>query len=223
MEQKEIRRIFYRDGYRLANSFLAEELTREQLMAAISALYQGIDDLLAAFLERSLREGRPSECRKGCAWCCHQPVYAVTHELLYLHAHVKANFGGEFREGMLERARLKVKEIQNSAMRGVPETRMPCPFLEEGSCRIYAVRPMACRIYLSSSVAACRAAYANPADDQQFAELYAFPLQAGRMLNQGFVACLKQLGLNEAEMPIAEGLLALETSTQDFDSWLAVR
>ena len=94
MDQKEINRIFYRDGYRLANRHLEKEFNTSNLKAAIGELFQEVDDLLEAFLQRSAMEGMSSDCKQGCSWCCHQEVFAVTHEFLYLNEYVKKHFSG---------------------------------------------------------------------------------------------------------------------------------
>jgi hypothetical protein len=70
----------------------------------------------------------------------------------------------------------------------------------------YPARPMACRIYLSMSVDSCRLYYEEPDKDENYARLFEFPLQAGRMMNEGFTHALKTAGRNSAEFRIEEGL-----------------
>lgn len=108
MEPKEIRRIFYRDGYRLAHQHLDQEITATNLSRAITELYHSVDELIDSFLERSATDGEPADCKKGCDWCCHQEVFAVTHEFLFLHDFVLKNLSVKEREAILERAREKV-------------------------------------------------------------------------------------------------------------------
>ncbi len=70
---------------------------------------------------------------------------------------------------------------------------------------------MACRIYLSYSEKACR---------RELPELFEFPLHAGRMLNEGFVAWLKQNGMQSTELPLEQGYASIVTLGQDFGSWI---
>jgi len=96
MDSKEIDRIFYRDGYRIANQHFETKITVPNLMAGIKSLHRGVDDLVEAFLRRSAGEGKPVACKKGCNWCCHQAVYAVTHEFLHISQYLHKNFTADF-------------------------------------------------------------------------------------------------------------------------------
>jgi Fe-S-cluster containining protein len=219
MDSKEIRRIFYRDGYRIASQQLEEELCTENLLEALQILYRSVDDLLEAFLQRAKQEKNPAECNRGCNWCCHQAVFAVTFEFLHIQDYVNRSFAPEQRDKVLRRARSKTLHTHPLSLEEQLQFRAPCPFLESGFCMIYNVRPMACRIYLSSSVAACKSAHDNPGDDK-FPELFEFPITAGRMMNEGFSAYLKQRGFKVVELPMEQGYSGMITMNQSLDSWV---
>jgi Fe-S-cluster containining protein len=223
MDYKEIEGIFYQDGYRLADSCLAEELNETNLTEAISQLYRVTDELLGSFLERSSVEGRPASCRKGCSWCCHQLVFAVTHEFLYLHQFIMHRTGVSARSRFLDKARAKASRTTGKSLQEQLQVRAPCPFLFEGSCAVYEARPMACRIYLSASEETCRKQHEHPGDERRFADLYEFPLRAGRMLNEGFVANLKNSGLQTSEYPVEQGYLTILDHQLTLASWLIKR
>ncbi|MGW8314124.1 MAG: YkgJ family cysteine cluster protein [Bacteroidales bacterium] len=220
MDAREINRIFYRDGYQLAHSHLQEGFTAENLMAAIGQLYDAVDGLLEVFLNRTTLEGKPAECKKGCSWCCHQAVFAVTHEILYILAQLMEGKEEEKQLRFLNRANEKSKITTRKSYEELLRFRKPCPFLTEGICGIYDVRPMACRIYLSSSEPACQRDYRDPGDEQNFPELFEFPLRAGRMLNEGFVAYLKQNGLQVSELPIEQGISHMAGTGMTLDKWI---
>jgi Fe-S-cluster containining protein len=220
MEKKEIERIFYRDGFRLGLEHLEGGLGVETMKEAISALYEAVDSLLEAFLRRTEAEGRPADCRKGCAWCCHQAVFAVTHEVLFLKEYVREHSQGGEQAAFLERAREKSLASLNKELDEQLKLRIACPFLRKGACAVYPARPMACRIYLSWSEKACRREHGHPGGRQQLRELFEFPLTAGRMLNEGFVAGLKQRGLVSTELPLEQGYASVVTLGQDFASWI---
>ena len=220
MEIKEIRRIFYRDGYRLAHSNLDQELSAANIKRAITELYQAVDELLGSFLDRTASEGTPADCIMGCAWCCYQEVFAVTHEFLYLQDYTLKHLTEKQREGILERAREKVLLTLNLPVEEQVKVRAACPFLEEGSCMVYEARPMACRIYLSSSEPSCKREHDLPANGKNMPELFEFPLLAGRMLNEGFVAYLKQMGIKSSELPVEQGYSSMVTMGQTMEDWL---
>lgn len=221
MESKEIRRIFYRDGYRLAHSHMGEGLTAPRLRTAISQLYLAMDDLIDSFLARTTSEGKPAQCKKGCAWCCYQEVFAVTHEFLYLQDFIARHFNMEQQEKILERAREKVLLTMNLPLEEQLMVRAACPFLENGSCMAYEARPMACRIYLSSSLASCKRDHHKPAGGKSIPEVFEFPLLAGRMLNEGFVAFLKQSGIRSSELSMEQGYASMKTMGQRLEDWVA--
>lgn len=223
MEPREIKRIFYRDGYRLAHEHLDQEITTANLKRAIGQLYQAVDELLESFLQRSATEGAPAECKKGCSWCCYQEVFAVTHEFLYLHDYLLHNLSEKVREGILERAREKVKLTMNRSVEEQLTVRAACPFLDAGSCMAYEARPMACRIYLSSSARSCKREHDLPGNRKNIPKLYEFPLIAGRMLNEGFVAYLKQVGLKTSELPMEQGYSSMVTMGQTMEMWIKGR
>jgi len=220
MDHKEIGKVFYRDGYRLANRHLAEEVSVENLKAAIGAMYEAIDGLLEAFLQRAGSDGKPSECKKGCAFCCFQPVFALTHEMLYLKDFIRQSFPPEKQTQFIDLSREKSLLTLNKPLEEQQAVKKACPFLKDNSCSVYEARPMACRIYLSSSVRSCEKELKGEGKRRDKPELYEFPLQAGRMLNEGFVSCLRQLGLLSTELPMEQSYASLITLDQDFESWI---
>ena len=220
MDEKEINKIFYRDGYRLALQHLEVEVSVSNLKAAVMELYAAMDGLLEVFVRRSAAEGRSVACRKGCAWCCHQEVFAVTHEQLFIMEFVQ-NYSSESERSLfIARAREKSVQTLNRPLGEQLKVRVACPFLEDGACAVYEARPMACRIYLSASEKGCRKEHDQPGNQKSIPDLFEFPLQAGRMLNEGFVACLKQIGLPSTELPLEQGYASVVTLGQDFESWI---
>jgi hypothetical protein len=220
MENKEIRRIFYRDGYRMADTHLGGEFSAPRLKSAIAGLYGAVDELLESFLARTAYEGSPAQCKKGCAWCCYQEVFAVTHEFLYLYEFVLEYFTEQEQERVLERAREKTFLSLNLPEEQLLKIREACPFLEKGSCMIYQVRPMACRIYLSSSALSCKRDHDRPDHGKRIPELFEFPLLAGRMMNQGFTAYLKQSGIQSSELPMEQGYSSMVSMGQTMEDWI---
>ena len=87
------------------------------------------------------RAGRVLACGPGCDACCRQPIPVTPLEFLLMRAQVRFRLDGE------RRARLEAQ--QEEQLRAEPDPlRRPCPFLLDGACVVYAVRPLACRRYL---------------------------------------------------------------------------
>lgn len=220
MEQKEIDQIFYRDGFRIAMEHLEKELSAEQLRKAIAAMYAGMDSLIDALLARSQADSRAVACKKGCSWCCHQEVFAISHEFLYLNEFVQQHLDAASRERVLKMAREKVMITMDKSVEEQLKIRAACPFLYQGACVAYKARPMACRIYLSTSEPSCRKEHDQPGR-KGHAKLLDFPLRAGRMMNEGFVGYLKQRGMESSELPIEQGYASLQTLGQTMEDWLS--
>ena len=79
--------------------------------------------------------------------------------------------------------------------------------LINGACSVYEARPMACRIYLSTSEASCKKFYDYPNHKSNFPALLEFPLRAGQMMNEGFSEGIKADNLHNTEYLLEEGLL----------------
>jgi len=119
--------------------------------------------------QRVAAEGGTVSCKKGCAACCRYLVHVSESEAYYLHELVERlpePRRSQVRERFAEaRRRLQqagfLETLQQFPMWTGPEIhqrgqayhalQIPCPFLEDESCSIYADRPIACREYLVTS------------------------------------------------------------------------
>jgi Fe-S-cluster containining protein len=200
-------RIFYADGYKLAQSAAEKELTTETLFQAIESLYQAIDGLNDSILALAKRQNVNVACAKGCQWCCHQAVFANSYEIHYLSEKIKANFKDNDISIIRKSCEAKNHAVTKLSNEQMLNYKSPCPLLSNGACAIYFARPMACRIYLSTKLQSCLDFYHHPENESSFPALIDFPLRAGRMMNEGFTAALKELGVETAEFRLEEGLL----------------
>lgn len=205
-EFRALEQAFCNDGYKLAADLTATAAGGKGLLESVGKLYQVLDQFIDLFL-RQAAAAQPAHCRKGCSWCCHQAVFAQTHEFRYLKNWMFANLNAE----QLEETRRRAETKYNTTSRLSPEKRLlhkeACPLLVNGACAAYAARPVACRIYMSMDVQTCAHEYAHPEDRSVFPKLFSLPLQAGRKLNEGFAVRLNELGVKTREYAIEEGLL----------------
>ncbi len=199
-------RIFYSDGYQLAQSTIDQGLTNATLFSAIESMYAAIDALNDSIVALAERQKIPVSCHKGCQWCCHQAVYANSYELHFLSEKIKVRFSPENISKLLETAETKFAATSLMNEEEVAKYKSSCPLLENGACSIYEARPMACRIYLSTKLETCLEFYHHPDNEQNYPALIEFPLQAGRMMNEGFMAALKEYGIETAEFRLEAGL-----------------
>lgn len=100
-----------------------------------------VDTSVAEAVAAARDAGRRLACGPGCDTCCRQPIPVTPLEFLLLRAHVRFRLEGA------TRARLEAQQKAQTTMCPEP-LRRPCPFLLDGACAAYAVRPLACRRYL---------------------------------------------------------------------------
>ena len=199
-------RIFYSDGYKLAQTDIDQGISNSTLFLAIESLYAAIDGLNDSVVALAARQNMRVACHKGCHWCCHQAVYANSYELHFLSEKIKSQFSQEKISEWIEAAEAKSAITSKMDEEQISTYKAPCPLLENGACSIYEARPMACRIYLSTQLNTCLEFYQHPENKINYPALIDFPLRAGRMMNEGFMAALKGYGIETAEFKLEEGL-----------------
>ncbi len=110
-------------------------------------------------------EGMPQlACHKGCGTCCRLQVVATMPEVLMVARYVRAMAGGFRKVGVDLPARLAAATAGEDGAKPMALGR-ECPFLAEGVCVIYPVRPLACRGHASFDEAACTSALLGGEDD----------------------------------------------------------
>jgi len=202
-------RIFYSDGYRLAQSCIEKGLSNQTLFEAIETLYSSIDDLNSSLIAFAEKQNMKVACSKGCHWCCHQAVYANSYELHFLSEYIRKSFNREEIIGLADRAIKKNDVTSKLNEKDIRNYKSPCPLLKDGACSAYSARPVACRIYLSTNLSSCLKFYHCPEDETNYPQLLDFPLRAGRLMNEGFRAALKEANIETAEFRLEEGLTYL--------------
>jgi Fe-S-cluster containining protein len=105
-------------------------------------------------------------CKKGCSICCTQNVVATAVEGELIHRFIREHDKVEWFAAKLQlkaatrRPALTTNSFAASCLQGddvEPDSygsSKPCPFLEEGCCSIYEVRPFSCRCFASTEL--CR-------------------------------------------------------------------
>lgn len=110
-------------------------------------------------------------CKRGCTFCCHGYVSATAPQIFAAAAAVRGQ--GIAGEAALERLRATALRVQGFAWRDRIALRLPCPLLVDAACSIYPARPLACRGYVSPSVAACERAFEQLTDEVPIPSAYA--------------------------------------------------
>jgi hypothetical protein len=120
---------------------------------------------VAAFAERSCADmqveaddRRPIACKSGCSYCCHMRVVATVPEVIALADFIAVNLSAPAIEALRHRVAETDMKTHGLSDEQWGAGRFACPLLVEGKCSVYAARPLDCRGYNSTSLAACRAA-----------------------------------------------------------------
>ena len=131
--------------------------------------------MASSFVDTSIEEieaqGKKISCKAGCGACCRQAVPLAEIEAYQIaelvenmeeprRSEIKQKFAEACRhfhetnwfERMDEYSKLSHEERQTVVLEYFYDG-IPCPFLENESCSIHAVRPLACREYLVTSPA----------------------------------------------------------------------
>ena len=206
MQTDSIEKAFYHDGFQLGIKATAEGFSKQKLLAAVAEMYNAMDSLIDSLQVFAQQQGQQIACKKGCEWCCHQPVFAMDYELDFLKAFIENNFTAEEQKQINEKAIQKNNRLKELDGDTLLNAKHPCPLLENGACKAYAARPVACRIYLSSNLKSCLKFYQEPEDKTNYPALLDFPMRIGRIMNEGFKAGLKANGLLSNEFRIEEKL-----------------
>ena len=205
--QKSIENAFFSDGYKLGMKVALSENKKEVLFESISEMYAAIDGLIDSLTEFAKTQNQQIDCKKGCQWCCHQPVFAVDYEMDYLNDFIQHNFDTEVKNQIKNRAEQKNKKLSKLTENDLLNSKFPCALLKDGACIAYQARPMACRIYLSSNVNSCLKFYHDPEDKSNYPALLSLTLRCGQKMNEGFKAALKLNGKETEEFRIEERIL----------------
>ncbi len=219
-EDKQANLSFYQDGYSIAANTITDFESLTPLFKGMQEQYIAVSKLTQSFAQRVHRENKPIRCEKGCNWCCYQPVYLTTQEAILIYEYMIQSFSPDLQRTIKTNVNSKYKKTKGLPEERKQSVRHACPFLLEGSCSVYPVRPMACRIYLSSNVNSCKWKYDNPGEKEVFPALYDFMLRAGRYMNEGFVGYLKGNGRKMEEYTVEEFMTKLFKEPDFVDKWL---
>ncbi len=129
-------------------------------LEAIVPVARGIcDKITEVVVRKNIEQGERIPCCQGCANCCNYLITASSAEIFSLVEDVK-KINGSFYKYVQRNVLLACKKILkkkppehfdhsqlNNLSGWYKSLNLSCPFLFEGSCSIYDVRPISCREY----------------------------------------------------------------------------
>jgi hypothetical protein len=141
-------------------------------------------------------------CAAGCAWCCHQQVAVAPAEAVAIARHVLRNFPPPALAALKARLAELDRRTRGLGVAQRARLKVPCAFVADGRCSIYAVRPLRCRGVYSRDAGHCRWAMENPdqifGSPERHAKAGPYPVEPARIMDtalSGLARALRDQGL----------------------------
>ncbi|HEY4369640.1 MAG TPA: YkgJ family cysteine cluster protein [Steroidobacteraceae bacterium] len=150
-------------------------------------------------------------CRAGCTWCCHFSVDVRAVEVFSILDFVERTFTID------EKARVYAEVRGNSAtLKNLDEIErmqrnVKCPFLNDGRCTIYSVRPQTCRNYHATNVAGCQQSYEDPNNLDIDPDFAPWVYQAGGAHVEAFSNAMRDAGYDVSAYELNSALATAMT------------
>ena len=162
----------------------------------------------------------PLDCKPGCHYCCFNLPMVTPPEALLIGHHIDQTFTDQQKQTLNTRIQKILKKIAGKPSDEIFMMRheLPCIFLEESMCLIYAVRPVVCRTCSSTSATHCKMIFENRNHRarlrcyQQIREI--FHTVHSRLANH----CL-EIGCQSDPLPLAEATRDYFNHPEPIDAW----
>jgi Fe-S-cluster containining protein len=156
----------------------------------------------------------PIACQSGCSFCCYLYASATAPEIFSIVRRLRSTKSAE----RLAKVRAGCEPLKGLDVDARHGAKIPCPLLTDNRCSIYEVRPIACRMCVSMSAAACEAAFHGSDEDiaRPAAHLY-----AGANARLALNAAIESTGRPDHSYELGEALAVALTMPDAEARWLA--
>ncbi len=153
-------------------------------------------------------------CKQGCSWCCNFSVDARPVEIFNIEQHIQQHFSAQQLQALRSEITANSKVLAPLDDIERMQHNIKCPFLQQGSCSIYAARPQTCRNYHATSSAGCQQSFEQP-DNFDIAPEYA-PLvyQTGAAQVDAFSQAVSDAGFDIQAYELNGALLEMLSQPQ---------
>lgn len=197
----------------------AGEKTRGQaLELALTAII--LADHLIGLFEAENSLPRSIACRPGCDFCCYNQIELTPPEALLLGDYVERNFSDHDRQKLRDKIERSVNIMAGKGKKEIAQIRqeLPCPFLEEGQCLVYPVRPLVCRAMHALDARQCEAALKST--DLMAAEHYAHRRVFTMSVVKGLLDGCREIGCESGSLDLAGALKDFFAQPSPIERWL---
>jgi Fe-S-cluster containining protein len=186
-----------------------------------AAVYEAVDDavsLARAFMRSGATAPASLGCKRGCAHCCHRRVGTSPPVVLRIAAALREGSSkAEFADAL---ARVRAVDEKTHGAAGTRSAGPPraCPFLVEGACSIYAIRPFVCRAWNSVDPEACRRA---PGEESVEMRLDLLQRTTFAGIERGLQLAFQSSGLDAADLQFTAAIRVAMVTPDACERWLA--
>jgi len=154
-------------------------------------------------------------CCAGCTWCCYFTVDVRAVEVFRILDFTARSFAPEEQERIYAEARANAAALRNLDENARMSRNVKCPFLSQGRCTIYSVRPQSCRNYHATNVAGCQQSYDDPGNAEIDPDFAPYVYQAGVAHVEAFSSAMREAGYDGSAYELN---CALDAALSDPDS-----
>jgi uncharacterized protein len=183
-------------------------------------VYALVDD--AASFGEGVQRRNPTNpsalaCQRGCNHCCHVPVSTSAPTVLRIAAALGGLSEAERASAL---ARVAALDEKTHGLPWSPSHRppLPCAFLVDGACSIYAVRPFVCRAWNSVDAETCRTFVREEGVELRFDS---FQRAVFGGVEKGMHAALRACGLDTADLELTAAMRVALENADACERWLA--
>jgi Fe-S-cluster containining protein len=161
-----------REFFQAMQKAVAATLSEVPPASRVPVLLSQVFDSFDGNVRIQCEDEPPLACQRGCATCCTLRVGATAPEVLLVARFLRAVAPQLKQRGIDLVGQVRQADAQT---RGLSEAqrvalRQRCPFIAQGACVIYQVRPLACRGHASHDVKACTGAAAGRAAEVPYSQ-----------------------------------------------------
>lgn len=179
---------------------------RAEVIHFIRHLQLGVERLS----EQAQAQGASIACKAGCSYCCHAEVKALAPEIFAIAKAIQ-----QLPTVEIDSIKQRLADHANQQPKASTWNQRPaCPFLVEGLCSIYAIRPAVCRRAHSLDKDAC--ASSQP----EIPQVLGLSLGAEALL-YGTASAYQNQGLDASYYDFSRALLLVLNDAGAEERWLA--
>jgi Fe-S-cluster containining protein len=197
----------------LLNSILAKRTARNRASKAAETLH----GVFEVSFSKQPNLGAIA-CRKGCDYCCHLYVSALAPEIFLICRRIKALPPAE-RDAVVERINDTNSIAKGLSVKQRSAANLACALLVDGACSQYAVRPLSCRSFTSTSATACRISYESSGFQDDVPMLPA-PMIYRKQATIAMLAALDNNNLDDNSYELVEALNTVLGTEAAEEKWL---